>query len=136
MTVSPRAQYLCGRSVVDLAERRVERGVLTGADTNLVDLADTDSHGDLQQAEYYQGMLDDRRTEVEAELAHHCASLAVHQTNPDAPRVRRSQRIIRVKEAELAEINRLTDALRSRFPISRLDGRHGNSGRAFGAPWQ
>ncbi len=61
-------------------------------------------------------MLDELRTEVKAELAHHHASLAVRETNGDAPRIRRSQRIIRVKEAELAEIDQLTDVLSSRFP--------------------
>jgi hypothetical protein len=125
MTVSPRAQYLYGRSVVDLAECRVQRGALNGTDADLADRTTTTaSHADLRQAEYYQGMLDGLRTEVKAELAHHCASLAVHETNADAPSVRRSQRIIRMKEAELAKINQLTDALSSRFPTTRLDGQH------------
>jgi hypothetical protein len=42
------------------------------------------------------------------------------QTNEGAPRMRRSQRIMRVKEAEFAEIVRLTAALSARFPASRL----------------
>jgi hypothetical protein len=117
MTVSPRTQYLYARSVVDLVERREERGALNA----------TASHADLRQAEYYQEMLDELRTEVKAELAHHYASLAVRETNGDAPRVGRSQRIIRVKEAELAEIDRLTDALSSRFPTSGLDGQNRDS---------
>ena len=116
MTVSPRTQYLCARSVVDLVERREERGALNA----------TASHADLRQAEYYQEMLDELRTEVKAELAHHYASLAVRETNGDAPRVG-PQRIIRVKEAELAEIDQLTDALSSRFPTSGLDGQNRDS---------
>src|ERR1700736_877369 len=117
MTVSPRTQYLYARSVVDLVERRGERGALNAAA----------SHADLRQAEYYLEMLDELRTEVKAELAHHHASLAVRETNSDAPRIRRSQRIIRVKEAELAEIDRLTDALSSRFPTSGLEGQNRDS---------
>jgi hypothetical protein len=128
MTVSPRTQYLYARSVVDLVERREERGALDAPDVNLAALATTTaSHADLRQADYYQEMLDELRTEVKAELAHHYASLAVRETNGDAPSVRRSQRIIRVKEAELAEIDRLTDALSSRFPTSGLDGQKRNS---------
>ena len=117
MTVSPRTEYLYGRSVVDLVERREERGALNA----------TASHADLQQAEYYQEMLDELRTELKAELAHYHVSLAVHETNGDAPRVRRSQRIIRVKEAELAEIDRLTHALSCRFPTSELNGQNRDS---------
>jgi hypothetical protein len=121
MTVSPRTQYLCGRSVVDLVECREELRTLDGADSNSADpTASTAAHADLRQAEYYQEMLDGLRTVVNAELAHHYASLAVRETTEGAPRVRRSQRIIRVKEAELAEIDRLTAALSSRFPTSRL----------------
>jgi hypothetical protein len=121
MTVSPRTQYLCGRSVVDLVECREERGALDDPDANSADpITSTAAHADLLQAEYYQEMLDGLRTVINAELAHDYASLAVHETNEGALRVRRSQRIIRVKEAELAEIDQLTAALSSRFPSSRL----------------
>jgi hypothetical protein len=121
MTVSVRTQYLCGRSVVDLVECREDRGALNGPDAIPADLStSTAAHADLRQAEYYQEMLDGLRTVVNAELAHHYASLAVRETTEGAPRVGRSQRIIRVKEAELAEIDRLTAALSSRFPSSRL----------------
>src|ERR1700730_8983226 len=127
MTVSPRTHYLYARSVVDLVERREERGALNAPGVNLADRATTTaSHADLRQAEYYQEMLDELRTEVKAELAHHYASLAVRETNGDAPRVG-PQRIIRVKEAELAEIDRLTDALSSRFPSPGLDGQKRDS---------
>jgi hypothetical protein len=112
MTVSPRTQYLYARSVVDLVERREEPSASNA----------TASHADLGQAEYYQEMLDELRTQVKAELAHHHASPAIRETKGDTPRVRRLQRIIRAKEAELAEIDGLTAALCSRFPTSGLDG--------------
>jgi hypothetical protein len=130
MTVSPRTQYLYGKSVVDLerfiwqqsraprAMRRVRHPA--GA---AVDPGTAASHGDLRQAEYYQGMLDDLRATVNDELAHHYASLAVRETNGDGSGVGRSQRIIGVKETELAAIDRLTDALSSRFPTSRIQYR-------------
>jgi len=122
MTVSPRAQYLCGRSVVDLAELRDHRGGLHGADANPADQASTAAHADFRQAVYYQGILDELRAEVEAELAYHHAVLTTQQADADAPGVTRSQRIIQVEEAELAKISNLIDALSCRFPASRLDG--------------
>ncbi|MDT5338986.1 MAG: hypothetical protein QOD90_4491 [Mycobacterium sp.] len=116
MMVSPRAQYLYGKIVVDI-ERSPEATRPAGA---AVDPGANASHGDVRQAEYYQQMLQDLRIAVEDEVSHHCASLAVHEANGDLPGVRRSQRIIRVKETELAAIYRLIDALSSRFPTSQM----------------
>ena len=130
MTASQRAQYLYGRSVVDLVERPEERGGTYVADVSSVDLPTGVSHADLRQAEYYQGMLDHLRAEVEAALAHHNASLAVREADGDAPRAKRSQRIIRVKEAELAEIDRLANAISSRFPTWPSDDVGRDSSRA------
>jgi hypothetical protein len=97
------------------ATRRLERPA--GA---VVDPAAGASHGDLRQAEYYQEMLEELGAAVNDELAHHYASMAVRESTGDESGVRRSQRIIRVKEAELAAIDQLTDALNSRFPTSRI----------------
>lgn len=106
---------------MDLVECREERGALDDPDANSADpITSTAAHADLLQAEYYQEMLDGLRTVINAELAHDYASLAVHETNEGALKVGRSQRIIRVKETELAEIDQLTAALSSRFPSSRL----------------
>ena len=134
MTVSPRSQYLYGKSVVDLGlsiwQERPRPGTLEatrhvgGPAGAAVDPAAGASHGDLRQAEYYQEMLEDLRAAVNGELAHHCASMAARETNGDESGVRRSQRIIRVKEAELAAIDQLADALSSRFPTSRIHYRN------------
>ncbi|MBX9983428.1 MAG: hypothetical protein CK429_33940 [Mycobacterium sp.] len=134
MTVSQRAQYLYGKSVVDLGrsiwQERLRPGALeatrrVGASAGpALDPAPGASHGDLRQAEYYQEMLEDLRAAVNDELAHHCASLVVRETNGDASGVRRSQRIVHVKETELAAIDQLIDALSSRFPTSRIHYRN------------
>jgi hypothetical protein len=109
---------------VDLVECRGEHGALGGPDANSADpITSVAGHADLCQAEYYQEMLDDLRAMVNAELAHHRVSLAVCEATESVPRVRRLQRIIRVKEGELAEIDRLTAALDCRFPTSRLHAR-------------
>jgi hypothetical protein len=131
MKVSPRAQYLYGKSVVDIeqsvwcpmpqaVETTRRAGNLSGA---AVDPGANASHGDVRQAEYYQEMLWELRATVEDELSHHCALLAGHEANGDLAGVRRSQRIIRVKENELAAIFRLADALNCRFPTSQIASR-------------
>ncbi len=135
MTVSPRAQYLYGKSVVDIdqtawclrpqvLETARRGGCSTGA---ALDPGANASHGDVRQAEYYQQMLQDLRAAVDDELSHHCTLLAAHEANGDTPGVRRSQRIIRVKESELAAIDRLADALSSRFPTSQIRSRDQSS---------
>ncbi|WP_319451217.1 MULTISPECIES: hypothetical protein [unclassified Mycobacterium] len=128
MTVSRRAQYLYGKSVVDLKpsisqerprSRALEPTRRVGRPAGpAVDPAAGASHGDLRQAEYYQELLEDLRAAVNDELAHHYASLAARETADDASGARRAQRIIRVKETELAVIDQLADALISRFPTS------------------
>lgn len=85
----------------------------------VVDLGRHDQHADLQQAEYYQSLLDDLRAEVNAELAHHRAALAKREQHGDVFGIRRLQRIIRMKQTELTTIDRLTDALTARFPTSQ-----------------
>ncbi|MBB5160184.1 hypothetical protein [Mycobacterium sp. AZCC_0083] len=87
-----------------------------------VDEIDWDSegvHADLQQAEYYQSMLDDLRARADDELAHHRASLAKREQKADLYGIKRLHRIIRAKETELATIDVLTDALSARFPTSQ-----------------
>lgn len=131
MKVPPRAQYLYGKSVVDIeqsvccpstqAREATRRGGHPGEVS--VDPEANASHGDVRQAEYYQEMLRGLRAAVEDELSHHRALLAAHEASGDLPGVRRSQRIIRVKQTELAAIFRLTDALSSRFPTSQIDSR-------------
>jgi hypothetical protein len=85
----------------------------------VVGLGRHDRHADLQQAEYYQSLLDDLWAEVNEELAHHRASLAKREQHGDLFGIRRLQRIIRVKQTELTTIDRLTDALSARFPTSQ-----------------
>lgn len=131
MTVSPREQYLYGKTVVDMqrsvwrpSSRALEStrhgGHLTGA---AVDPGANASHGDVRQAEYYQQMLQNLRAAVEDELSYHRALLAAHEANGDEPGVRRSQRVICVKDTELAALCQLTDALNSRFPTSQAHSR-------------
>jgi hypothetical protein len=85
----------------------------------VVDLGRHDRHADLQQAEYYQSLLDGLRAEVNEELAHHRASLARREEHGDWFGISRLQRIIRMKQTELTTIDRLTDALTARFPTSQ-----------------
>lgn len=120
MTVSPREQYLYGRSRVEVGFRR-EHHPVRGSAPTAGELGVHVPHADLRQAEYYQDLLEDLRSAVRDELAHHRGSLAVREARGDPTGVRRSQRIIRVKESELAAIDRLIDALRSRFPTTRTD---------------
>jgi hypothetical protein len=79
-------------------------------------------------------MLQDLRNGVDDELSHHYALMAVHKANGDVPGVRRSQRIILVKQTELAAISRLIDALSSRFPTSQLRSREPDPRRGEGSP--
>ncbi|WP_051574879.1 hypothetical protein [Mycobacterium sp. URHB0044] len=76
-------------------------------------------HADLQQAEYYQNLLDEMRAEVNAELAAHRASRARREHDGDVFGISRLHRIIRLKETELVSINQLADALSIRFPTSQ-----------------
>jgi hypothetical protein len=119
MTWSQRAQYVHGKHVVELEDWQRGNPVIvpTGAKSGQPRI---DSHADLRQAEYYQGVFDVLRATVNEELTHHRALLALHSANGDVSAVSRLQRIIRVKEAELAEIDHVTDALSCRFPTSQV----------------
>ena len=128
MGVSPRAQYLTGNSVVNIESsvwppgpRALEAVRRDGRLADAANDPDADaSHGDVRQATYYQRVLQDLRAAAAVEVSHHYASMAGHEADGDTPGVRRCQRIIHVKETELAAIDRLTDALSSRFPTSQV----------------
>jgi hypothetical protein len=74
---------------------------------------------DLQQAEYYQNLLDEMRAEVNDELAAHRASRAKREHDGDLFGISRLHRMIRFKETELTTIDQLADALSARFPTSQ-----------------
>jgi len=93
-----------------------EQRAMTAASAKVVDLASSARHADILQAEYYQVLLDELRTELQKELAAHRASLAKRELNGDLFGISRLHRIIRQKETELTTINQLTDALNDRFP--------------------
>lgn len=92
---------------------------MNSAAARVVDLAPHARHADLQQAEYYQILLDELRADVNEELAEHRASLARREQNGDLLGISRLQRMVRLKQTELTTINRLTDALSARFPTSQ-----------------
>lgn len=117
MAMSQRDQYVCGKSVVDIACPAV-RGAVSSPAVMVGAQAPTDSHADLRQAEYFYEVLGVLRAGIQDELAHHCVSLELLEADGDRSGVRRSQRIIHAKEAELARIGQLTDALSTRFPTS------------------
>jgi hypothetical protein len=71
---------------------------------------------DARQASYYHRVLDQERVRVEEELTEAHMALAKHERGNDISRIRRLQRIITVKQTELATLDRLTGALRARFP--------------------
>lgn len=119
MTSSQRAQYVHGKHVVEL-EHRQRSNSLIGSAGAASGRPRIDSHADLRQAEYYQGVFDVLRATVNEELTHHRAFLAAHEANGDVSGVSRLRRIIRAKEAELAEIDHVTDALSCRFPTSQV----------------
>ncbi len=73
--------------------------------------------GDVRQAEYYVDLLDELRAAVTEDLAHQRASLAKRELDGVEFGVSRLQRAIKMKEAELATLNRLADAIGSRFPM-------------------
>jgi hypothetical protein len=76
-------------------------------------------HADLQQAGYYQSLLDDLRAEVIKELADHRMSLVQRERIGDFSRMGHLRRVIQAKEAELTTLNQLTHALNTRFPTSQ-----------------
>jgi hypothetical protein len=92
---------------------------MTSAAAKVVGLAPHVRHADLQQAEYYQILLDEIRAEVNQELADHRASLARRERTGHLFGINRLHRLIRLKESELTTISQLTDALSARFPTSQ-----------------
>jgi hypothetical protein len=72
--------------------------------------------GDVCQAEYYLNLLDELRSAVTEDLAHQRAALAKRELDGVGFGVSRLQRAIKMKEAELATLTRLADALSYRFP--------------------
>jgi hypothetical protein len=74
--------------------------------------------GDVHQAEYYRGLLDELRAAVTEELAHHRAALARVEGEGTDFGVGRLRRAIKLIEAELSTLGRLADALTSRFPTA------------------
>jgi hypothetical protein len=73
------------------------------------------SAGDLRQAEYYFGLLEERRAQLHQELARHHNNLAKHRQTGDLLRATRDRREVRRKEQESAVLARLIDALDERF---------------------
>jgi UDP-N-acetylglucosamine transferase subunit ALG13 len=102
MAVTQRTQYLYGKTVVDVEQEQGQSATVERTKSNL--------HAELRQAEYYQELLDELRTELVVELAHLHASQGASRT----------EHVIAAKEAELTEIDRLTAALHARFSTSRL----------------
>jgi hypothetical protein len=76
-------------------------------------------HADLQQAEYYQNLLDEMRAEINQELFVHRAARERREQRGDVFGISRLHRIIRLKETELVTIDQLSDALSDRFPASQ-----------------
>jgi hypothetical protein len=92
---------------------------MNSAAARVVDPAPSARHADMQQAEYYQLLLDELRSQLRKELADHRASLARRELNGDLFGISRLHRIIRLKETELTTITQLTDALNARFPTAQ-----------------
>jgi hypothetical protein len=73
------------------------------------------SAGDLRQAEYYFGLLEQRRAQLQRELARDHVNLAKHRRSGDLLRATRDRREIRLKERESEVLARLLGALDERF---------------------
>jgi hypothetical protein len=80
------------------------------------------SAGDLRQADYYVGLLEERRAELRHELTRDHVNLAKHREAGDLLRATRDRREIRLKERESDVLARLLDALEARFSGSPADG--------------
>lgn len=119
MVVTQRAQYLYGKTVVDVGNEQLECVTKLPADAS-VERTNSNSHADLRQAEYYQELLEERRTELLLELAHLHASLAARPEEASVSGASRTKRVIAARDIELMEIDRLTAALHARFPTSRF----------------
>jgi hypothetical protein len=85
-------------------------------DHNVVGYAQT---GDMRQAEYYLGLLDQQRECVEAGVATYRLSLAGRSEAGYFNQIRRLRRMVQRQEKELRELDRLIDALNDRLTRSR-----------------
>ena len=119
MAVTQRTQYLYGKTVVDVDYEQRQCVMEVPADA-AVERTNSNSHADLRQAEYYQELLEERRTELVLELAHLHASLAARPEEASVSGASRTKRVIAARDTELMEIDRLTAALHARFPTSRF----------------
>jgi ribosomal protein L29 len=117
MAVTQRTQYLYGKTVVDIENEQLPF-VTNGPADAAVKRTKANSHTELRQAEYYQELLEELRTELVLELAHLRASLAARQEEASVSGASRMKRVIAAKESELTEIDQLTAALHARFPTS------------------
>lgn len=117
MAVTQRTQYLYGKTVVDV-ENEQQQFAATGPVDVTVKRTKASSHTELRQAEYYQELLEELRTELLLELAHLNASLAARPEEASVSGASRMKRVIAAKEAELTEIDGLTAALHARFATS------------------
>jgi hypothetical protein len=125
MAVRQRTQYLYGKTVVDIEDEQRQLGTNGRADV-AVERPKANSHTELRQAEYYQDVLEELRTELLLELAHLRASLAARPPEASVPGASRMKRVteavIEAKETELTEIDRLIAALRARFATLPFHG--------------
>ncbi len=119
MAVTQRTQYLYGKTVVDV-EHEQRQCVMNGPAAAAVERTKSHLHAELRQAEYYQDLLEERRSELVGELAHLHASLAARPEEASVSGASRMTRVIAAKETELTEIDRLIAALHARFPTSRF----------------
>jgi hypothetical protein len=117
MAVTQRTQYLYGKTVVDV-ENEQRQFVTNGPADVAVKRTKANSHTELRQAEYYQELLEELRTELLLELAHLQAALAARPEEASVSGASRMKRVIAAKESELTEVDRLTAALHARFPTS------------------
>ena len=117
MAVTQRAQYLYGKTVVDVEDEQPQFAT-NGPPDVAVKRTKANSHTELRQAEYYQELLEELRTELVLELAHLRASLAARPEEASVSGASRMKRVIAAKESELTEIDQLTAALHARFPTS------------------
>jgi hypothetical protein len=70
---------------------------------------------DRLQAEYFKGVLEAQRDQVEAEIAEHSQSLAMNERHDDTWGAKREGRIIRALEREKRTVLLLIEAIEHRF---------------------
>ena len=75
----------------------------------------TSRSADLRQAQYYQQLLDDMRAVAQRELEDHANSLHRRRQSGKKSSFARLNRLIGAKQAELAALDQLIDALETRF---------------------